>query len=63
MEPMQTLLDEDCVSLHRQGKEYWKSQAEVYSMVDKLCQVSRVLHTDTTVHWQHVGCCHGNHTV
>ena len=39
MEPMQTLLEEDCASLHRQGKEYWRNQTEVYSLTDKLCQV------------------------
>ena len=39
MEPMQTLLEEDCASLHRQGKEYWRNQSEVYSLTDKLCQV------------------------
>ena len=42
MEPMQTLLEEDCASLHRQGKEYWRNQTEVYSVTDKLCQVGQV---------------------
>ena len=37
MKPMQELLDEDFKELKRQKKEFWKSQSETHSLIDKLC--------------------------
>ena len=43
MKPMQELLDEDFKELKRQKKEFWKSQSETHSLIDKLCQVSHLV--------------------